>query len=72
MAHVFPADLPSFLLLVKTLRELIAIWTKADDDVALDGTHTADFWSTSGRRHRADGNLEVGRGRRSAVVGQLW
>ena len=69
--HVFATDLPSFLLLVETFSEFIAIRTKTNDNIALDCPHTANAWSTGSRRHRADGNFEVGGRRGRTVICQL-
>ena len=57
---IFAADLPSLLFLVEALCELVAIGAEADNDIALDSTHTADPWSTSGGGHWANSDLEVG------------
>ena len=57
---VLAADLPAFLFLVEALCELVAIGAEADNDIALDSTHTADPWSTSGGGHWANSDLEVG------------
>ena len=69
--YVFATDLPALFLLVEALRELVAVWSEADDDVTLDGAHTADLRCAGGRGHGPDRDLKLGRGWGGTVVRQL-
>ena len=69
--HVFPANLPARLRLIKALRCLISVRTKTNHNVALDGPQASDHRGTSRTRHRPDSDLERSTCGSGAIVSQL-